>query len=169
MSEPTEHNYFGFDDAKLARMRRIENFAAWIADRDLANLNSVDLHFALQTRMVDLSQIDYLGRLETFDDDFARICARIGVPVTRADVLNPTRLDGLNRRTASTQLTAMIAQMYRRDFQVFGYDDGAGAAAPGEAGGGRPGSWKDLLPAKTRRRLGRQRQAVTASHGRWLR
>jgi hypothetical protein len=116
-----QNNYFGFDDATLPQMQQIEGFARWAAEQDLSDLATADHHLALQTRLVDLTQIDYLGRLETFDDDFAAICERIGVPATRAEVRNRTgRGDGADE-PMSEELRSLVAEIYRRDFQVFGY------------------------------------------------
>lgn len=114
-----DHNYFRFDDPTLARMQQIENFAQWVAGHDLSDLGNADHHLALQSRLIDLTQVDYLGRLESFDDDFAAICARIDVPVSVAKPLNQTRPSA--EESISTDLESLVAEIYRRDFQVFGY------------------------------------------------
>lgn len=116
-----DHNYFGFDDETLARMQRIEAFAHWTADQDLADLKKADHHLALQSRLVDLSQVDYLGRLESFDPDFAEVCGRIGVPASVPVRLNQSTPHDIDQGSASDELTSVIARIYRRDFQVFGY------------------------------------------------
>jgi hypothetical protein len=113
-------NYFGFDDPTLARMQRIEEFARWVCDQDLADLATADHHLALQTRLVDLSQVDFLGRLETFDADFAAVCERIGVPVTEVDRRNQST-PRAGESDPSPELRDLLADVYRRDYQVFGY------------------------------------------------
>jgi hypothetical protein len=112
-----DQNYFGFDDAQLASMQVIENFAHWTARRDLAN---ADHHLAPQTRLIDLTQIDHLGRLETFDDDFAAICSLIGLPASRPTALNRSS-HHVTPDTASDELKSIVGDLYRLDFQVFGY------------------------------------------------
>lgn len=115
------NNYFGFDEATLQRMRQIETFADWTAQQDLSDLGNADHHLALQSRLIDLTQVDYLGRLETFDEDFAAICKRIDVPASQADPRNQSRpVDG-EQPQISADLEGMVAQIYRRDFQIFGY------------------------------------------------
>jgi hypothetical protein len=116
-----DHNYFGFDDSTLARMQQVENFAHWVAGHDLSDLANADHHLALQSRLIDLTQIDYLGRLETFDKDFAVICDRIDVPVSQPTPLNQTRPRGSAPESVSAELEAAVAEIYRRDFQIFGY------------------------------------------------
>ncbi|WP_243060963.1 sulfotransferase family protein [Nocardioides sp. SR21] len=113
------NNYFGFDDATLSRMReRVETFAEWTATQDLDDPREGDVHLALQTRLIDLSQVDLLGRLETFDADFAMVCDRLGLPAAPVKPRNTTSAPA----TYSDELRAAVAEMYRRDFQVLGYD-----------------------------------------------
>lgn len=112
-----DHNYFGFDRAELEQMQVIENFAQWVAELDLTR---ADHHLALQTRLVDLTQIDHLGRLETFDEDFAGICRMLGLPVAATTALNRSSRDD-TAAPVSQELTSMVAELYRLDFQVLGY------------------------------------------------
>lgn len=113
-------NYFGFDDAAHARMSaNVEEFAGWAATQDLA---AGDQHLALQARLIDLTQVDFLGRLESFDADFAQVCERIGLPAVPAKPRHRTATADTPATLASTELQAAVAEMYRLDFQVFGYD-----------------------------------------------
>ena len=75
-----EANYFEFDAGTHAEMQSLAAFAEWAASQDLGDIREVDQHIALQSRLVDLSQVDHLGRLETFDADFARVLAAVGLP-----------------------------------------------------------------------------------------
>ena len=112
------NNYFSFDDDTLPRMRgSVEAFAAWAATQPLDDLQAGDPHLALQTRLIDLTQIDVLGRLETFDADFAAICERLGLPALEVRPRNTTGAPA----TYSEELREAVAEMYRLDFQVFGY------------------------------------------------
>lgn len=116
-------NYFGFDDDALARMREhVEEFAAWAAGHDLDDLADADTHLALQTRLLDLSQVDFVGRLETFDADFAVVCDRLGLPTVPATPRHRTATTRTASLLDSAELQAAVAQMYRKDFQVLGYD-----------------------------------------------
>jgi hypothetical protein len=113
-------NYFGIDEPTLARLReRPEEFAAWAARQDLLE---GDQHLALQSRLVDLSQVDVLGRLESFDADFAAVCERIGLPAVPATARNRTATAQTPGMLASEELRAAVAELYRRDYQVLGYD-----------------------------------------------
>ena len=80
-----------------------------------------DQHLTLQSRMIDLNRVDFVGRLETFDRDFAEVCERIGAPAVPSAPKNQTAPGGRDRQ-ASDELRELVATMYRRDYQVFGYE-----------------------------------------------
>lgn len=114
-------NYFGFDEETHARMQRVEHFADWAAQRDLADLAVTDHHLALQSRLIDLTNIDFLGRLEHFDRDFATVCEHIGAPVSPPEARNQTRSEASEHELPSAELRSRITEMYRLDYQIFGY------------------------------------------------
>lgn len=116
-----DNNYFEFDEATHRQMQQVENFARWTAGHDLTDLSTADHHLALQTRLIDLTQVDYLGRLESFDTDFAAVCERIGVPATRVEVRNRTEPRDGAVEHVSDELRSLVGEIYRHDFQVFGY------------------------------------------------
>ena len=114
-------NYYRFEDQDHARMQRVEEFALWTAEHDLAAVPGTDQHLALQSRLIDLSQVDFVGRLETFAADFAEVCERVGAPAGPAEARNQTASGGASGPQVSEELRSLVATMYRRDYQVFGY------------------------------------------------
>jgi hypothetical protein len=115
-----DHNYYDFDAATHARMQRVEEFARWTSAHDLAAVPGTDQHLTLQSRMIDLNRVDFVGRLETFDRDFAEVCERIGAPSEPSAPQNQTAPGGRDRQV-SDELRELVARMYRRDYQVLGY------------------------------------------------
>lgn len=113
-------NYFGFDERTHTQMQDLGSFVSWVAERDLGDLAASDQHITLQSRLVDLTRVDTVGRLEQFDVDFPRICRAIGVP---APVGEPRRLNPSEGPVPdmSRGLADRIVELYRRDFEVFGY------------------------------------------------
>jgi hypothetical protein len=117
-----DRNSLGFDESTLEKMKVIENFAAWVAEQDLRDLGSTDRHVVLQTRLIDLTEVDFVGRMETFTEDLATVCRTIGVPVAPPARRNKSTARGVTRDNASQQLRSMVEEMYRLDYQVFGFD-----------------------------------------------
>jgi hypothetical protein len=114
-----DNNYYRFDPDELARMQRLEAFAEWTAGHDLADVTTVDQHLVLQSRAIDLTQVDHLGRMESFAEDFATVCRRLGLP----EIVTESR----NRSAAavppavSDEVRERVRDLYRLDFQVLGY------------------------------------------------
>ncbi len=102
-------------------MKTIEHFAAWVAEQDLRDLATTDRHIAMQSRLIDLSQVDYLGRMETFGSDFSTVCSTIGLHWTEPVRQNQSQPQGVSRENASVELRSIVEEKYARDYQVFGY------------------------------------------------
>lgn len=113
-------NHFRFDEPTLERMRTIENFAGWVADQDL-DARTTDRHIRRQTGMIDLTQLDFLGRMESFDEDFAHVCRQVGMPERVPERRNQSTPRGVTRDNASDEVRAVVEEKYRLDYQVFGY------------------------------------------------
>jgi hypothetical protein len=116
-----EANYFGFDAATHLRMQSLAQFVEWTAGQDLSDIRTVDQHLALQSRLVDLSQVDHLGRLESFGRDFSRVLDAVGLPAVVPSARNATGPRRPSRRSLPADLEARVADLYRRDFEILGY------------------------------------------------
>ncbi len=114
-------NHFGFSRAERERMQTIETFAAWVAEQDLDDLAVTDRHVLRQSRLVDLGQVDFVGRMETFAADFAAVCERIGVSWSEPERRNRSEPSGVTSNTASQELRSIVEEAYRVDYQIFGY------------------------------------------------
>lgn len=64
--------------------------------------------------------IDFVGRFENLQQDFATICQRIGRPVTTLPRLNPTEHQEY-RYYYKDKDAEIIAQWYKKDIDYFGY------------------------------------------------
>ncbi len=64
--------------------------------------------------------LNYLGRLETIDKDWAEICQKIGI------TKNLTKLNSSNKKDYRSYYTdataALVEEAYRQDIENFGYD-----------------------------------------------
>ena len=116
-----QQNHFRFAPGRWERMKTIERFAHWVAGQDLRDLAATDRHIALQSRLIDVGQVDYLGRMESFGADFSAVCEAVGLHWTEPVRQNRSRPQGVDRDNASEELRAIVAEKYRLDYQVFGY------------------------------------------------
>jgi hypothetical protein len=71
--------------------------------------------------------VDFVGRVETFEADFDRLCSRIGITVTNRQNANvdvdPAHTGGAYKSAGlmSAASIARINELFREDFDLFGY------------------------------------------------
>lgn len=96
-----------------------EDFVAAVEMQDplLRNLHWRAQHLNL---MHPLVTYDHIGRVETFDDDMARICAVLDVPPP-ARVRNVTSKDRSSEFEGRPDLVARVRRIYERDYELYGY------------------------------------------------
>jgi hypothetical protein len=90
-----------------------------IPDRD------ADKHFRSQYTFVTDRQgklfVDFLGRFESLNDDFQRICKQLDLPIEQL----PHKMKSKRRLEANEideNLWNMVTHRYAEDFELFGYD-----------------------------------------------
>jgi Sulfotransferase family len=111
-------NYFKFPDAELEKMRRFENFVEFV---ERQNIETCDRHLRLQSKLIDLVNVDYLGRLETFDDDFSYICRRLKLEPKTIERKNVSAQRRSYQEYYDRPLRDKVEGIYRKDIQTFGY------------------------------------------------
>lgn len=65
--------------------------------------------------------LDFVGRLEEFDEAFDYVCDRIGVDGARAETVNATARKGDYREAYTPELIDVVKRFYREDVDRFGY------------------------------------------------
>lgn len=82
----------------------------------------------------DRLAVDYVGRFESLQDDFDRVCRQVGLPPTALTHLNRSRHEPAGRYY-DDELKRKVEQHYARDIRAFDYrfewpPDGGPALAP---------------------------------------
>lgn len=74
--------------------------------------------------------VDFVGRVETIDDDFARVCETIGLPPLRLPHRNRSRHRNY-RGYYTNETRELVARAFTQDIEMFGYGfDGPVTAGP---------------------------------------
>jgi hypothetical protein len=114
-----EMNYFNFNPSDLEAFQDFTTFVNYI---DTLNIATEDRHLRLQCTLIDLSNIDYLGRIENFDRDFHYICDRLNIQDRQITSQNVS-FDRKNyREYYDDHLRDKVGQIYGKDIQIFGYE-----------------------------------------------
>ena len=111
-----ESNYFKFSIEDHHKMQSLDNFLEWVSKKDL---RKCDEHLRLQTSLVDINNLDFLGRMENFNEDFSMVAQRINMPLTKIATKNQTRKNPI---VVSRKQSEIIKKLYGLDYQVFYYN-----------------------------------------------
>ena len=113
-----KHNMYRFEKQEREKMREFENFVDYVAGLDIENC---DRHLRLQSRLIDLNRIDYIGRLETFEADLNHVCKIIGVEESTITRKNAAAKRQPYQDYYTDAIQAKVRQIYQTDIQLFGY------------------------------------------------
>lgn len=107
--------YGAFDSDPKATMRKI-----------LFGLRPLDhVHFQPQSNLLcgeaGEVEVDFVGRVETLQADYDRVCERVGIPTRSLDRVNASKR-GDYRTYYDRDLVDGVADLYRRDLDLFGYE-----------------------------------------------
>jgi hypothetical protein len=109
---------FGFGPEQVERMMRFEDFVDYVSTLDITRCN---YHLRSQCAMIDVDDVDYVGRVEAFAEDFGQICRTLEVPCETVEQRNKGRREG-HREYYTEGLRDKVFRIYRKDVQVFGYE-----------------------------------------------
>lgn len=118
LNKVVRKNALQFHPKKLAHLQKFRNFVSYCAELDLETCNS---HFRHQCKLVDLNEVDFIGRQENFEEDIREVFGTLGISLQEVPAANASR----NRLHYSSYYTdetrRMIGTIYRKDIQLFGY------------------------------------------------
>jgi hypothetical protein len=112
-------NLFNFSESELEKMKNLPNFIEFLANQDLRNF---DPHFKLQSKLIDLNNVDFIGRFENFTPDLAFILNTIKIENPEIPILNKSNREFEGYKTYFNETTAQtVAKIYEKDIRTFGY------------------------------------------------
>ena len=111
-------NAFGFQEKQYQEMKTFSAFVEFVSGVDIDNCNC---HFASQSSLIDLNELDYLARMETYEYDIGRIFAEIGVNDFSLTVKNVSSGRAHYTQYYTRQLRDKVYDIYKKDIQLFGY------------------------------------------------
>jgi len=106
-------NSFRFANDVHEKMKDLNYFLDWVESLDI---NNCDEHLQSQNSMIDLSNIDFVGRFESFEADFNHVAQQINLP-------KKTNLHSNKSLDLGVELSAdnerRIRKLYEKDFELF--------------------------------------------------
>lgn len=114
-----DSNNMRFSEEEHRKMQDFSRFVDWAADVGVHGRNA---HIIAQSRLIDLNNCDYLGRMETFDEDLAHVFRAIGLENASRVSRNQTKSRKSYGEYYDSGLIEKVAEIYRKDIQLFGYE-----------------------------------------------
>jgi hypothetical protein len=112
-----KRNHFGFSASEHRRMHSLDAFIEFAGALDL---RACDVHLRWQSRLLDVNNIDLLGRMEFFEADMTLVLSTLGLSLEGIPCRNVSR-DRDQSHQADSRQRKTIANLYEHDRRVFGY------------------------------------------------
>ena len=113
-----DSNYFQFNESEYEKMQNFENFFNYVSS---LNIETCDRHLRLQSKLIDLNWIDFVGRFETFAEDYKTICRKLDIPLDKLPHKNKSSKTKHYKEFYTEALRNKVYQIYLKDIQIFGY------------------------------------------------
>jgi hypothetical protein len=85
------------------------------------NLSYGNKHLRLQSRLIDMNNIDYLGRFENFNNDLEEVMKGLNIKA-QINKLNASKRKIDYRDYYSDSSKDKVAKLYKRDINLFNYE-----------------------------------------------
>lgn len=108
-----ERNYYKFDNITHEKMKDLNHFIDWVADQDI---NSCDEHIRSQSALIDLENVDFVGRFENFHADLKFVLEKLNIHDDEIHHNNRTKQVKLELTSEQEQ---KIKEIYKQDYLNF--------------------------------------------------
>ena len=110
-------------DAKEKYIDKFKTFKDFVLSIDKTGLPNQQ-HLRQQTFWID-RELDFIGKLENFQEDFDIVCDKIGIPQQELPHLNKSNHKHYTEYY-DEETKQIIGEKYARDIEYFGYEFGGG-------------------------------------------
>jgi Sulfotransferase family len=98
--------------------QNFEGFVNYVAK--FIDLEYGNPHLRLQSRLIDINHIDFLGRFETFEEDLEKVMKILDIEATIKKI-NATDRKADYRDYYIERTKNKVAELYKKDIQIFNY------------------------------------------------
>lgn len=112
-----DRNYFEFKDERWNELKQFDRFVQYVEDLDI---RSCDHHLRAQSCLVDLNNIDFLGRFENFESDLCYVMEKLNLETSTIPRVNATNRTDYHEYY-SQELAQRVGRIYALDISMFNY------------------------------------------------
>ncbi|MEQ9302228.1 MAG: sulfotransferase family 2 domain-containing protein [Cyclobacteriaceae bacterium] len=118
LNKIVNRNAFDFSDQERVRLMKFDQFVEFWSQKDVESCN---IHFRLQSRLIDLNEVDIIGRMESFNEDVRKVFKELGLPLNNIPHGNKTNTRSHYSSYYSEKSKELVSEMYHKDILLFGY------------------------------------------------
>ena len=108
----------GLSEAQYDKIQKFENFIEYVS---MLNIQRCNKSVRSQVSLIDINQIDFLGRMESFERDVQYVFKQLGLEKKDIESNNVNRNRKPYKEYYSDELEQKVARIYRKDIQILGY------------------------------------------------
>lgn len=105
-------NFFGFAPEQYEEMKTLDSFLSWVEEQ---NIDEAEEHIRSQNALIDLDNLNFLGRLEDFESDMQKVADSIGMPLQKVHRKNTSGKKEVNLTELQRN---RIAKIYAKDYEL---------------------------------------------------
>lgn len=113
-----KNNSYHFSEDERLKMKDFRYFVDYVSK---LNIKKCDIHIRLQSELIDLNNIDYLGRFENFDSDFNEILKILQIDSTDIKRKNVSNIGKYYKDYYDDELMEKVSKIYSKDIMLFSY------------------------------------------------
>lgn len=113
-----DYNYLDLSSEQLHELKDFSHFIEYIS---LMNMEECDHHLRLQSKLIDLNNIDYVGRFENFESDLRVITERLNLQHLSIPHKNATHKNESYQTFYTNETRQKVYELYEKDIKIFGY------------------------------------------------
>ena len=107
---------------KILKPRNITTFEEFMLFLTKIDVSKCNPHYALQTTRFSISDMDFVGRFENFNEDFDFVCEKINIPKNN---LHRNKSEHESYESYYDSKTrSLVDKIYQRDIQILDYKFG---------------------------------------------
>lgn len=111
-------NHFQFKEEEYVKMKHFKNFVTWVSHLDI---EVADCHLRTQQSLIDLNNIDFIGRFERFEQDLSIVLNKLNICET-IPKKNAATIKQHYSSFYTEELRQKVYTIYKKDFLIFNYD-----------------------------------------------
>ena len=112
-------NAWEYPESLYDKLQDFSEFVDHVADHDL---EECDAHMALQTSLIDLNELNYLIRMESFEKDVTRVFRDLGINEFKLEIRNRTKNRKHYTHYYTNESRKKVEKIYEKDIRILGYN-----------------------------------------------